>query len=362
MSAHRETRRERGKILAHSVTRGATESCVLVVALAVLLLLAACSASDPSTTESGSPPAVVPPASAESSVSAEPVCDDAPCYGGAGTVGTVSGDTVVEVSGMAASVRTPGLYYVVGDEPGTSEVVAVRADGTPVTRIEVAGMDPENAEALAVGPCGDDPDDPDASCFYVGDIGDHVGRDHVTVYRVREPDLAAEPASVEADADALEFSYEDGPTDAEALIVDADGRPLVVSKASFDRDTGETGSTRLYRGPADGGEFALVAEIELPEPEDGLLAAMVGNVVTDASADLAAGRVLLRTYDEILEYRAPDPGNGNADADPAAFPGWPVRRVPPGNVLQAETVTYTVDGCGYFTSSELTGGIAAVRC
>ena len=340
---------------------------MLVVTLAAVLSLAACSDADSGTTANGSPSAGVtsgvdrdddsaqqPPRSP--SADAEPACD-APCYGDAESAGTLSEDTVVEVSGMAASVRTPGLYYVVGDEPGTPEVVAVREDGTPVARLELDGMDPENAEALAVGPCGDDPD---VSCLYVGDIGDHVGRDHVVVYRAPEPDLSDPPDDEPLDAldaDALEFTYEDGPTDAEALLVDGDGRPLVVSKASFDRDTGETGSTRLYRGPAGGGELEAVAEIELPEPENGLLAAMAGNVVTDASADLAAARVLLRTYDEVLEYRAPDPG-----ADLAAFPSWPVRRVPAGNVLQSETVAYAVDDCGYLTTSELTGVVAVVRC
>lgn len=333
--------------------------------LAVALLLGACAGSGQDPTGNGSPSAGAtsgdgpgstssrPPGEPSSEPSSEPPPDcDSPCYGEPGTVGSLSEDTVVEVSGMAASVRTPGLYYVVGDEPGTSDVAVVRADGTPVTRIELAGMNAENAEALAVGPCGDDPE---ASCLYVGDIGDHVGRDHVTVYRAPEPDLDDPPASV--DADALEFGYEDGPTDAEALLVDSDGRPLVVSKAPFDRDTGETGTTRLYRGPAGGGELALLTEIELPEPENGLLAGLVGNVVTDASVDLAAGRVLLRTYDEVLEYRAPEPG-----VDVAEFPDWPLRRVPAGNVLQAETVTYTVDECGYLTTSELTGAIDAVRC
>ncbi|MBB5787469.1 hypothetical protein [Jiangella mangrovi] len=337
---------------------------MLVVTLAAALSLAACSDADSGTTANGSPSAVVTSPAGRDDVSAqqpprdrtadaEPACD-VPCYGDAETAGTLSEDTVVEMSGMAASVRTPGLYYVVGDEPGTPEVVAVREDGTPVARLELDGMDPENAEALAVGPCGDDPD---ASCLYVGDIGDHVGRDHVVVYRAPEPDLADPPDQQTLDADALEFTYEGGPTDAEALLVDPDGRPLVVSKAPFDRDTGETGSTRLYRGPADGGELEVVADIELPEPEEGFLAALAGNVVTDASADLGAGRVLLRTYDEILEYRAPEAG-----ADVATFPDWPLRRVPAGNVLQAETVAYAVDDCGYLTTSELTGTIDVVRC
>ncbi|WP_157987633.1 hypothetical protein [Jiangella endophytica] len=329
--------------------------------VAAALQLAACSGSAPDSTENGSPSAGATPEDSRAhpspETSGEPSSDpsldcDSPCYGDAETVGTLTEDTVVEVSGMAASVRTPGLYYVVSDEAGTSEVAVVHEDGTLVARIELAGMDAENAEALAVGPCGDDPD---ASCLYVGDIGDHVGRDHVVVYRSPEPDLDDPPATV--DADALEFRYEDGPTDAEALFVDPDGRPLIVSKAPFDSDTGETGTTRLYRGPADGGELALLGEIELPEPEDGFLAGLVGNVVTDASADLEAGRVLLRTYDEVLEYRSPEPG-----ADVASFPDWPLRRVPPGNVLQAETVAHLADGCGYLTTSELTGSIDAVRC
>lgn len=340
---------------------------MLVVTLAAVLQLAACSGPASDSTANGSPSAGAapedsradpspetssgPPSDASPQDDPSPDCDQ-PCYGDAETVGTLTEDTVVEVSGMAASVRTPGLYYVVGDEAGTSEVAVVHEDGTLVAHIELAGMDAENAEALAVGPCGDDPD---ASCLYVGDIGDHVGRDHVTVHRAPEPDLDDPPATV--DADALELRYEDGPTDAEALLVDPGGRPLIISKASFDRDTGETGSTRLYRGPADGGELALLGEIELPEPENGFLAGLVGNVVTDASADLAAGRVLLRTYDEVLEYRSPEP-----DADVASFPDWPLRRVPPGNVLQAETVAYLVEGCGYLTTSELTGSIDAVRC
>ncbi len=338
---------------------------MLVVTIAAALQLTACSGSTPDSTDTGSPSAGATPEDSRADRSPEPPSEpatdqspdrspdcDSPCYSEPDTVGTLTDDTVAEVSGMAASVRTPGLYYVVSDEPGTAEVAVVQEDGTPVARLELAGMDTENAEALAVGPCGDDPD---TSCLYVGDIGDHVGRDHVTVYRAPEPDLDDSPAGL--DTDALEFDYEDGPTDAEALLVDPDGRPLVVSKATFDEDTGETGSTRLYRGPADGGEFALLGEIELPEPEDGFLAGLVGNVVTDASADLTAGRVLLRTYDEVLEYRAPEPG-----ADVATFPDWPRRRVPAGSVLQAETVAYLVDDCGYLTTSELTGAVDAVRC
>lgn len=332
-----------------------------VVAALVAGLLAACSA--PAADDVPAPSDSLPGASSEvpsdptatdpAPSSSGPVCD-APCYGSPETVGQLEADTVVEVSGMAASQRTPGLYYVVSDEAGTSEIVAVREDGSPVVRLELGGMSAENAEALAVGPCGDDGGGD--SCVYVGDIGDHVGRGSVAVYRTPEPDLSAVVGgTLDVDADELRYTYPDQPTDAEALIVDAAGRPIVVSKATFDRATGETGPTRYYRGPADGGELELLGEIDLPAPEQGLLAALVGNVVTDAA--FADDRVLLRTYDEVLEYRAAD-----TDGDPADFPQWAVRRVPAPGQVQSETVTYLADGCGYLTTSELTGGIAVVRC
>lgn len=251
---------------------------------------------------------------------------------------------------MAASVRTPGVYYVVGDEAGTSQVAAVREDGSLVGRITLDGMDAANAEAMAVGECGGGHS---GSCLYVGDIGDHVGRSDVVVHRTPEPDLAEPLADVASDE--LRYTYPDGPTDAEALMVDDAGRPLIISKATFDRDTGQTGPTWLYRGSADGGELEALAEIDLPEPTDGVLAGLVGNVVTGASA--ADGSVLVRTYDEVLEYRAPD-----SATEPADFPAWPLRLVPAPAQIQSETIIHRVRGCGYLTTSELTGDIHAVSC
>ena len=252
---------------------------------------------------------------------------------------------------MAASHRTPGVFYVVSDEPGTSSVAAVREDGTLVARIEVTRMAARNAEALAVGPCGAGGP---TSCLYVGDIGDHVGRDDVVVYRLAEPDLGS-PPQAPVPGVALRFTYPDSPTDAEALLVDQAGRLLIISKASFDDEAGVTRPTRLYRGGTDGGPLEHLGEIAIPEPEDGFFAGLVGNGVTDASA--VDGRVLLRTYDEVLEYRAAEGG-----ADLAGFPNWPSRRVPAPDQIQSETVAYRADACGYVTTSEVTGAIDAVTC
>jgi hypothetical protein len=251
---------------------------------------------------------------------------------------------------MAASHHNPELYYVISDLAGTSEVAVVEGDGTPVGRIEIDGLSARNAEDLAVAPCG--PGD-DTSCLYIGDIGNHVGLADLFVYRVPEPDLEQLPAQVTADT--LRYAYPGEPTDAEALLVDGEGRPIVISKAWFDDSTGETGPTQVFRGGSDGGTLEHLGDLELPLPGSPFFADVVGHVVT--AADSVPGRVIVRTYDEIYEYRAEDSG-----ADLGTFPDWPMRRVPAPFQIQSETIAYRGSSCGYLTTSELTGSIDGVGC
>lgn len=324
---------------------------ILAGTLAALALAVAACGSDESASPSASAPPSVP--TGTGSGTATPTgaaCDDEPCYADATTLGELAPDVVEAVSGMAASHRTPGLFYVVSDASGASRVAVVEADGAPVTHLEIEGMSTRNAEALAVGPCGAEGED---SCLFVGDIGNHADLPDLFVYRAAEPDLSDPPGTVAADQ--LRYTYPDAPTNAEALLVDGDGRPLIISKAPFDRDTGTTGPTTLFRGAQDGGTLEDLGEIELPEPEQAVFAPLVGHVVT--GADARDGTVLLRTYDEVYEYRADDP-----EADLAGFPGWPRTRGPSQSQVQSETVAYRVDGCGYLTTSELTGSIAGVAC
>lgn len=251
---------------------------------------------------------------------------------------------------MAASHRHPELYYVIGDQQGTSEVAVVEESGTLVGHIEIDGLSARNAEDLAVGRCGPDDDTP---CLFIGDIGNHVGLADLFIYRIPEPDLDQLPLRV--DAKALRYTYPGEPTDAEALLVDADGRPIIISKAWFDDSTGETGPTQVFRGGGEGGTLEHLFDLELPDPESRIFADLVGHVVT--AADSIAGRVIVRTYDEAYEYRAAEP-----DADIATFADWPVRRVPAPFQMQSETIAYRLDSCGYLTTSELTGAIDGVVC
>jgi hypothetical protein len=140
-----------------------------------------------------------------------------------------------EGSGLAASRRTPGRFWSHNDS-GDPVLFALDSNGRVTGRLSISGATVEDWEAVAVGPC------PSGSCIYVADIGDNEAeRKQITVYRIAEPAEASGSAKV---ADIFHATYPDGSHDAEALLVTADGRLLIVTK-------GETGPVSLYRFPSE---------------------------------------------------------------------------------------------------------------
>lgn len=261
-----------------------------------------------------------------------------------------------ESSGIAASATMPGVFFVVDDATNTDEIVAVRSDGSLVARIGVAGMSARNAEAVSAGPCGSRA----GRCLYVGDIGDNnAQRKSISVYRVDEPALTSPPAAP-LPADRWRYTYPDGPHNAEAMVVMTDGSLLILTKSAPDATSGQVPPHRIYRAPAGGGPLTFVSSYRPPDPVTAVQSLFTGTVVTDAS--YTAGRMLLLTYDEIVEYRAPKPG-----ADPATFPSWPHAALPAPAMIQSEGITADLSGCGYEVTSEegpdgSRAGLAGVAC
>lgn len=317
--------------------------------LAAALLALSCVGQPPrdaAPTSMPSPPAAV--ASPSPSPSPSPPCPD-PCRESPITVGSFPVDEAPEASGLVHSARHDAVLYVLDDGPGTTGVLAVSADDARVVgRVDIEGLSGTDTEALAAGPCGAG----GGRCIYVGDIGDNLrARDSVSVHRFREPRRVRAAATVAAESVSLR--YPDGPHDAEALVVDGKGRLGIVTK---DADEGGAGAARLYVAP----EFRDATlddrgRVGVPSPSLPLAAASVGNVVT--GADWAPGKVALRTYDAIFEFRAPS-GRGGL----LGFPGWPVTEVAVAPEGQGEAVAYGMDGCSLFTVSEGSGTLSAAIC
>jgi hypothetical protein len=142
---------------------------------------------------------------------------------------------VSEASGLAVSRRVPGRLWTHNDS-GEPILFALDERGSITGQLRIAGAAVEDWEAVAAGRC------ETGSCLYIGDIGDNdAKRDHITVYRVPEPDTTAD---MSAPAAAFHATYPDGPHDAEALLIAPDGRIHIVTK-------GNSGPIALYRFPVD---------------------------------------------------------------------------------------------------------------
>lgn len=280
---------------------------------------------------------------------------DTKAFGPPTLLGRFDATEVPGASGLAASARNPGWRYLLDDRPGTDAVWLLDGQARLHGPLRIAGLDAVDTESLEVAPCGAD----DArSCLYVGDIGDNLrSREHVEVHRVVEPDLDGPLPTGPLPAETARLAYPDRPHDAEALLVDAGGRPFLVTKAPFDAERGETGPTRLYAasGFADGA-LEEVGQLTLPAPQRRVLGPVVGDVVTGGSV-AGDGRVLLRTYDHVVLLTPPEPGAGLA-----TLPTWAAEEVPGPLLPQAEAVAWDADGCGYALVSERVGDLWHVRC
>jgi hypothetical protein len=193
---------------------------------------------------------------------------------------------LTESSGLARSRRTPDLFWSLNDSGNPPELFATDTAGTDIAVFRVEGARNRDWEALAAGRCGT------SDCLYIADIGDNNARaDRVTIYRVIEPAFTG-PGRTVAIQDSLTFRYEDGPRDAEALLVTDDQDIYVISKE-------RSGGGRVYRldrtawgrGTATAG---FVQELPLPEG--------LRFQITDASLAANGVDVAIRTYSYIFFF------------------------------------------------------------
>lgn len=272
---------------------------------------------------------------------------DAACAGTlvASTPGTVAKSEVKELSGIAASRRNPGVWWVHNDSGNPAAVYAVGDNGADLGTFTLTGATNVDWEDIAVGPG----PDPSKSYLYVADIGGAPAppttsnRASVVVYRVVEPD-ASTPGPVSG-VETLTFTYPSGAKyDAESFMVDpTNGELFVVTK--------QLTTAKVFRAPANLGAGSTTVMTEVATvPVPGATAAFTGADVTPAGDFVA-----LRTDDAVA-------GNGSVVIYPrpagqslaAAFAQAPCSGATAAEA-KGEAIGFTPDGRGYVTASEGTG-------
>jgi hypothetical protein len=147
-------------------------------------------------------------------------------------VGTLKHPAIREASGIVASRKYPGVFWVHNDSGSPPVLFAVRRDGSLIREFTV-GVPNVDWEDLAIDNDGH---------LYIGDIGNNGSILPLrAVYRLDEPDPFQKPADdapkrALAVPSACYYRFaKDSRFDAEGLVV-ADGRAILISKTFDGRD------------------------------------------------------------------------------------------------------------------------------
>jgi hypothetical protein len=236
-----------------------------------------------------------------------------------------------EASGIAGSAQNDGVFFINNDSGDLPRFFAVAGDGGHDGIFSMEPASSQDYEDVAVGPCGG------GTCVFVGDIGDNdEERSNCALYRVAEPQPS--PGGEEAVTPVrLPFVYEDGPHNAETLLVHPlTGEIVVVTKVT-------SGASRIFRAP-DGWApdvMATLTDVGPIEPPEG------SPRFTGGSVHPGGAGVLLRTYTHLFFYAA-----ASSDAPLAETLAQAPCALPVAVEAQGEAVTWTRDGSGYVTVSE----------
>ncbi|MFP5220235.1 MAG: hypothetical protein ACLGIG_10980 [Actinomycetes bacterium] len=268
----------------------------------------------------------------------------------AAAVVTTLPPSIAESSGLATSSTSDAVLFTHEDSGAAGEVHAVSTDGRLLAtyRLGVQSRDWEDmarGPALASASAG-------GSSLFLGDIGDNNGRrDHgVLVHEVPEPqaDERAEGVAVDLPPVAsYRLRYEDGPKDAETLLVHpGTGRLYVVTKGLLGRPALYAAPERLRPdAPNLLDRVADVAVERTRSPGGPGIGALASTLVTGGDISPDGERLALRTYTDVHEWRVED-----GDVAGALEYDAVVTALPP--TYQGEAIAYTRDGTALLTTSE----------
>jgi hypothetical protein len=145
---------------------------------------------------------------------------DAPADAGPSTVvGRLENAKINEASGIARSQRYPGVFWVINDD-GPSVLYAIDSSGKHRGRVKIKDASNKDWEDLASFTLDGIP------YLIAADIGDNNGkRKDVRIYVIEEPEAGDEKVDY---AWRIEFTYPEGPRDAESVAVDIENRRILV--------------------------------------------------------------------------------------------------------------------------------------
>jgi hypothetical protein len=236
-----------------------------------------------------------------------------------------------ELSGLAASRLNPGLIYTHEDSSNDPEVYVTNAKGDDLGKLILDGVYNRDWEDIACGP------GPDANktYVYVAEIGDNDAvYGSIAIYRFAEPDLKSANAqtAVHVTPDVIKLTYPSGAVNAETLMIDPLTKDIYIA-------TKQVAKSTLYVARYPQSLSSTTTLTPLANFPFDLLTA--GDISPDGS------EILLRNTGQIWYWKRQ---TGEAVVD--AMLRKPMDAPYAQNEHQGESVCFSLDAGGYFTTSE----------
>lgn len=166
------------------------------------------------------------------------------------SLGINNNSQVTESSGLAYSRIIENSIWTLNDSGHANDLLLLKTDGTLQAIVSINNATNVDWEAMAGFKIDQQP------YLVVADVGDNLNRRKTyQLYLLREPDLSADlksgtglPIKKSVNASAIQFTYEDGPKNCEAIGVDVAGKKVwLVEKVYF--DTGQKTPPGIYAVP-----------------------------------------------------------------------------------------------------------------
>lgn len=255
---------------------------------------------------------------------------------------TLGDSRLAELSGLIATAHG---YIVINDStdlPDRKPVFFLDNKCKVADSVAYSGGGPRDPEDLAISP--------DGKTLWIADIGDNATNS------ARRTTVALWHMPIDGSKKPVihRLSYPDGPHDAEALLIGADGTPIIITKTG--------GPATLYSPAAamkQNNDVAVplkkVGEVRLPKTATDNPFGALGRVMVTGAASASDGkRVVLRTYGDAFEYDVTD-----GDVVKALTSGTP-RITALATDPFGEAISYSPDGKTFLTVSD-TGALAGVK-
>ena len=257
-------------------------------------------------------------------------------FTGARIVAPIEFSGLNEASGLAQSHSNSNYLWSHNDSGGAPHLFLFNMKGEDSGRLIFENALNRDWEDMSIGKGPID----GLSYLYVADIGDNNAvRNVLSIYRTPEPNLKESKIPltstiIESDYDKLDFVYEDGARDAEAIFVDPNSKDIYIV-------TKREPEVRLYK-------VSYPQELERVDTAR-FLTTIPYTFITAADLSFSGNELLVKNYENVYYWKRT---KGETIMD--MLSKVPLRLTYQSEA-QGEAVAWSIDGARYFTISESDG-------